>query len=71
MKTLATLNVIAWSLFWVFAALAVTEDPANALRMSLYALLAFAGLAIGIRSYLKICRTGDILTARPLTTNEV
>ncbi|GAA6147925.1 hypothetical protein NBRC116586_09870 [Pseudooceanicola nitratireducens] len=72
MKKLATLNVIAWSVFWVFGALAVTEDPGNAMRMSLYALTAFAGLALGIRSYLKICRSGDSRAgSTTLTPNEV
>ena len=71
MKTLATLNVVAWSMFWVFAFLAVTEDAANAGAMVFYSLLSFAGLAVGIGSYLKICREGHAMTPRATNLNEV
>ena len=71
MKSLATLNVIAWSVFWVFTFLATTEAPENGMRMSLYAVLAFLGFATGVRSYLTICRKGDILSVQPRKAYEV
>ncbi|WP_407491730.1 hypothetical protein [Pseudooceanicola sp. MF1-13] len=71
MKTLANINVLAWATFWVFGFLAVTENPSNAMTMSVYALVAFAGLATGIRCYIKICRIGDALAPRPTQMNEV
>ncbi|MGI3170250.1 hypothetical protein ACRARG_13950 [Pseudooceanicola sp. C21-150M6] len=71
MKSLATLNVIAWSAFWVFTFLAATEHPGNAGQMSAYALIAFVGLATGIRSYLNLCRRGDILALPARNSSEV
>ncbi len=71
MKTLATLNVIAWSVFWVFGFLALTENAGNAMQMSLYTMLAFSGLAGGTYSYLKICREGAVLAPRAAQLNEV
>lgn len=71
MKSLATINVIAWSAFWIFGYLALSEAPENSLQMSAYALAAFVCLATGLASYLKICRVGDFLVSRPTPNQEV
>ena len=71
MKSLATLNVIAWSAFWVFGFLALSEPAVNGTRMSIYALIAFVSLATGLTSYLKICRVGHLLVSRPALKQEV
>ena len=71
MKSLATANVIAWSAFWIFGYLALSAPTANGTQMSVYALIAFVCLATGLASYLKICRTGDLMVARTAKTQEV
>lgn len=71
MKSLATINVIAWSAFWIFAGLALSENPVNATQMSLYALAAFVCLSTGMASYLKICRVGHLMVSRPAPKREV
>jgi hypothetical protein len=71
MKALATLNVIAWSGFWIFGYLALSEPADNGDRMSVYSLVAFVALAYGLTSYLKICRIGDLMVSRPAKAQEV
>ncbi|WP_375173818.1 hypothetical protein [Pseudooceanicola sp.] len=71
MKALATLNVIAWSAFWIFGYLAISEPAENGARMSVYALIAFVSLATGLASYLKICRVGHLMVSRPAKAQEV
>ena len=71
MKSLATINVIAWSAFWIFGYLAISESPDNGMQMSLYAIAAFVCLATGLATYLKICRVGHLLVSRPVPNQEV
>ena len=71
MKALATLNVIAWSAFWIFGYLAISERPESGGWMSVYAVVAFVSLATGLATYLKICRVGDLMVSRPATKQGV
>jgi hypothetical protein len=58
LKWIANGNVLGWSVFWVFGFLAVSA-PADAVgQMVGAAVLAFAGLALGVWCYLRLMR-GD------------
>ena len=71
MKSLATLNVIAWSAFWIFGFLALSENAENGTLMSVYALVAFVSLATGLATYLKICRVGHQMVSHSAPKQEV
>jgi len=58
-KTIATINVIAWSGFWAFGYLALTAEGLSTGQLVVAMLLAFAGLVTGIVAYMKLVRSSE------------
>ncbi|MEQ9692576.1 hypothetical protein [Shimia sp. SDUM112013] len=58
-KLIAILNVIAWSGFWAFGYIALTSRDLSDGQLMMAALLAFAGLILGIFAYLKLVRAAE------------
>ena len=58
-KLIAILNVIAWSGFWAFGYIAITSRDLSDGQLMMAALLAFAGLILGIFAYLKLVRAAE------------
>lgn len=56
LKWIANGNVLGWSVFWVFGFLAVTAPAENTLQMVGAAVLAFAGLVLGVWCWLRLMR---------------
>lgn len=56
LKWIANGNVVGWSAFWVFGFLAVTAPPENSWQMVGAAVLAFAGLVLGVWCWLRLMR---------------
>ena len=55
-KLIAIINVIAWAGFWAFGYIALTSDDLTESQLVVAAILAFAGLAMGILAYMKLVR---------------
>ena len=58
-KLIAILNVVAWSGFWAFGYLALTTDPASGASMTVAALLAAGGAALGLWAYFWLVRHSE------------
>ncbi len=58
-KLIAVLNVIAWSGFWAFGYLALSADVENTGQIMVAGVLAVAGAAIGLFTYLQLVRHSE------------
>ena len=58
-KLIAIINVIAWAGFWAFGYIALTSDDLTESQLVVAAILAFAGLAMGILAYMKLVRASE------------
>ena len=58
-KTIAILNVIAWSGFWAFGYLALTTDPSQTHRLMVALVLATLGGAIGLWAWFQLVRHAE------------
>ncbi|MBR9652339.1 hypothetical protein [Thalassovita aquimarina] len=58
-KLLALINVVAWAGFWAFGYLALTADGFSGRQLTISAILAFVGFAVGIFAYLKLVRFAE------------
>ncbi|RLJ51826.1 hypothetical protein BCF46_2051 [Litoreibacter meonggei] len=58
-KLIAILNVVAWSGFWAFGYLALSADSANTTQIMVAGLLAVAGAAVGLFTYLQLVRHSE------------
>ena len=58
-KLFAIINVIAWVGFWAFGYIALTSDDLTESQLVIAAILAFAGLAMGILAYMKLVRASE------------
>ena len=58
-KLIAIINVIAWAGFWAFGYIALTPDDLTESQLVVAAILAFAGLAMGILAYMKLVRASE------------
>ena len=58
-KLFAIVNVIAWAGFWAFGYIALTSDDLTESQLVIAAILAFAGLAMGILAYMKLVRASE------------
>ncbi|MCG7520476.1 hypothetical protein [Ruegeria sp. Ofav3-42] len=58
-KLIAIVNVISWAGFWAFGYIALTSDDLSKGQLTIAAILAFAGLVMGILAYLKLVRASE------------
>lgn len=58
-KLIAIINVIAWAGFWSFGYIALTSDDLTEGQLTIAAILAFAGLIMGVLAYLKLVRASE------------
>ncbi|AXT27773.1 hypothetical protein D1823_15080 [Ruegeria sp. AD91A] len=58
-KLIAIINVIAWAGFWAFGYIALTSDDLTDGQLTIAAILAFAGLIMGVLAYLKLVRASE------------
>ncbi|MDU8911363.1 hypothetical protein [Aestuariicoccus sp. MJ-SS9] len=58
-KLIAILNVVAWSGFWAFGYLALTADPSAPGAMTMAALLAALGGAMGLWAWFWLARHSE------------
>ncbi|WP_170426195.1 hypothetical protein [Ruegeria arenilitoris] len=58
-KLIAIVNVISWAGFWAFGYIALTSDDLSPSQLTIAAILAFAGLVMGILAYLKLVRASE------------
>ncbi|NOD64944.1 MULTISPECIES: hypothetical protein [unclassified Ruegeria] len=58
-KLIAIINVIAWAGFWAFGYIALTSDDLTEGQLTIAAILAFAGLIMGVLAYLKLVRSSE------------
>ncbi len=58
-KLIAIINVIAWAGFWAFGYIAITSDDLTEGQLTMAAILAFAGLIMGVLAYLKLVRASE------------
>ena len=58
-KLIAIINVIAWAGFWAFGYIALTSDDLSEGQLTIAAILAFAGLIMGVLAYLKLVRASE------------
>ncbi len=58
-KLFAILNVVAWAGFWAFGYIALTSDVSDTGQMTVAAILAFCGAAVGIFAYLRLVRHSE------------
>ena len=58
-KLIAIINVIAWAGFWAFGYIALTSDDLTSGQLTIAAILAFAGLIMGVLAYLKLVRASE------------
>ncbi len=58
-KLIAIINVIAWAGFWAFGYIALTSDDLTEGQLTIAAILAFAGLIMGVLAYLKLVRASE------------
>lgn len=54
-KTIAIMNVIAWSGFWAFGFIALTSGDLSERQMLIAAVLAGLGFLTGMLTYMKLC----------------
>jgi energy-converting hydrogenase Eha subunit G len=54
-KSIATLNVIAWTGFWAFGFVALTASDLSPQQMLTAAVLAGTGFLTGMLTYMKLC----------------
>ncbi|MBV7407886.1 hypothetical protein [Maritimibacter sp. DP1N21-5] len=59
MKAVSVLNTVAWSGFWVFGYLALTDAPADATHMTTATLLAALGAGVGLVCYFQLVRHAE------------
>lgn len=59
-KTIAILNVIAWSGFWAFGYLALTTDPSDTRRIMIALILAAMGGATGLWAWFRLVRHAEV-----------
>ncbi|WP_424832196.1 hypothetical protein [Ruegeria sp.] len=58
-KLIAVINVIAWAGFWAFGYIAITSDDLTDSQLVVAAILAFAGLVMGLFAYMKLVRSSE------------
>ena len=58
-KLIAVINVIAWAGFWAFGYIALTSDDLTDSQLVVAAVLAFAGLVMGLFAYMKLVRSSE------------
>ena len=58
-KLIAIINVIAWAGFWAFGYIALTSEDLTSGQLTIAAILAFAGLIMGVLAYLKLVRASE------------
>ena len=58
-KLIAIVNVIAWAGFWAFGYIALTSDDLTDSQLVVAAVLAFAGLVMGLFAYMKLVRSSE------------
>jgi len=58
-KLIAIINVIAWAGFWAFGYIALTSDDLTEGQLTIAAILAFAGLVMGVLAYMKLVRASE------------
>jgi DMSO/TMAO reductase YedYZ heme-binding membrane subunit len=58
-KVVAVLNVIAWSGFWAFGFIALSADPAAPGQMTIAAVMAAVGAAMGLWAWFWIVRHSE------------
>ena len=58
-KLIAIINVIAWAGFWAFGHIALTSNDLTANQLTVAAILAFAGLVMGVLAYMKLVRASE------------
>ena len=58
-KAIAILNTVAWSGFWVFGYVALTDAPADAGHMTAAAILAALGAGVGLTCYFQLVRHAE------------
>lgn len=58
-KLIAIIKVIAWAGFWAFGYIALTSNDLTANQLTVAALLAFAGLVMGVLAYMKLVRASE------------
>ncbi|SHE29782.1 hypothetical protein SAMN05444279_10133 [Ruegeria intermedia] len=58
-KLIAIINIIAWAGFWAFGYIALTSDDLTDGQLTIAAILAFAGLIMGILAYMKLVRASE------------
>lgn len=58
-KLIAIINVIAWSGFWAFGYLALSANTADGQQMTVAAILAAVGAAIGLWAYFQLVRYSE------------
>ncbi|WP_170411015.1 hypothetical protein [Ruegeria atlantica] len=58
-KLIAVINIIAWAGFWAFGYIALTSDDLTEGQLVIAAILAFAGLVMGILAYMKLVRASE------------
>jgi hypothetical protein len=58
-KLIAIINVISWAGFWAFGYIAITSDDLTDGQLTIAAILAFAGLIMGVLAYLKLVRASE------------
>ncbi|NOD84696.1 hypothetical protein [Ruegeria sp. HKCCD6119] len=58
-KLIAIINVVAWAGFWAFGYIALTSDDLTEGQLTIAAILAFAGLIMGVLAYLKLVRASE------------
>ncbi|WP_170334193.1 hypothetical protein [Ruegeria arenilitoris] len=58
-KFIAIINVISWAGFWAFGYIAITSDDLTDGQLTIAAILAFAGLIMGVLAYLKLVRASE------------
>jgi len=58
-KLIAIVNVIAWSGFWAFGYVALSVEGLSDRQLVIAALLAFAGMVVGVLAYLALVRASE------------
>lgn len=58
-KVIAILNVVAWSGFWAFGYLALTDNPGAGGRTVIALVLAAMGAAVGLWAYFWLIRHSE------------
>lgn len=58
-KLIAVINVVSWAGFWAFGYIALTSNDLNETQLVIAAILAFAGLVMGVLAYMKLVRASE------------